>query len=420
MDTRVQELVDFTRNKWGLDNYYLHTYHFYRKLNALNETIYTLSMEWYPSHITDQEDEDYNPDGTAAIDLNIQNRQFESVIFVGGETFSNRSLIQSNKIDEIIKFIENETGLIHGKQFHLDREKENEYFFRSRINGVAVAPSGILDIKFNTEGKLTYFSTHGPFPSVDKVTEETFSLTLEDVEHIAKDQLVLIKFPLRKQKKLIPVYCLEEIYVTNDISKTLPFIYQGLVYTIDEKIEWQTTNKKSFKRKHLNLIEDLTADQAFSFEPHPNLTPISDNEKEKCIRSVRDFLSQVYPSDSGKWLLKTLHRDNGFIQGKLGLLEQDISITQRKLMLLIDPNKFKVLNYMDNKDFLEIHEKFQEIEGLSFDSEDAYKRIKSTIELKPVYVYDFEQKNYILCGRIDSDYGINGINGEVLELNDYL
>ena len=417
MDIRVQELVDFTRDKWGLDNYYLHTYHFYRKLSALNETIYTLSMEWYPSHITDHEDEDCNPDGTAAIDLNIQNRQFESVIFVGGETFSNKSLIQSNKIYEIIKFIENETGLKHDNQFQLHRQEDDEYFFRSSINGVAVSPSGIIDIKFNTEGKLTYFSINGPFPSVDKVTEETFRLKLEDVEHNAKDQLTLIKFPLRKQKKLIPVYCIEEIYVTNDLSKTLPFIYQGLVYTIDERIDWQTTNKKSFKRKQLNLIEDITVDQAFSFEPHPDLAPITDNEKEKCINSVRGFLSQVYPRDTGKWFVKTVHRDNGYIQGKLGLFGQESRVTQRKLMLIIDPNTFKVLNYMDNKDFLEIYEEFQATEGLNFDSEDAYERIKSTIELKPVYVFDFEQKKYVLCGRLDSDYGINAINGEVLELN---
>jgi hypothetical protein len=418
LDIRVRELVDFTKDKWGLDNYYLHTYNFYCKLNALNETIYTLSMEWYPCHITDQVDENCNPDGTATIDLNIQNSQFESVMFVGGKTFSSRRLIQNNKIDEIIIFIEKETGLKHGKQFYLHSEKENEYCFRSSINGVSVSPSGIIDIKFNPEGKLTFFSINGPFPSADKVTEETFSLKLEDVEHIAKDQMTLIKFPLRKQKKLIPVYCLEEIYVTNDLLKTLPFIYPGLLYSIDERLNWLTTNKKSFKRKQLNLIDNITADEAFSFEPHPDLTPITDNEKEKCISSVRDFLSQVYPNDSGKWILKTLHRDNGYIQGKLGLFEQDNSITQRKLMLLIDPNKFKVLNYMDNKDFLEIYGKFQVTEGLNLDVEDAYERIKSTIDLKPVYVYDFEQKNYVLCGRIDSDYGINTINGEVLELTD--
>ncbi|MBT2728113.1 hypothetical protein J7E63_14320 [Bacillus sp. ISL-75] len=419
MDNRVQELVDFTMDKWGLDNYYLHTYNFYRKLNVLNETIYTLTMEWYPSHITEQEDEDCNPDGTAVIDLNVQNRQFESVIFVDGETFANRRLIRSIEIDEIIKFIENETGLIHGNQFHLQSEEENKYLFRSSINGVAVSPSGTIEIKFNPEGKLAYFSKYGPFPSVDKELEETFCLKLEDVEQIAKNQLKLIEFPLRKQKKLVPVYCLEEIYITNDLSKTLPFIYLGLVYTIDERLHWHTSNKKSFKRRQMNLIENVTAEQAFAFEPHSDLIPITDSEKEKCISSVKDFLSQAYPRDSGKWLLKTLHRDNGYIQGTLRLIDQESSIMQRKLMLLIDPISFKVLNYMDNEDFLEIYNECQETESITINLENAFERIKSTIDLKPVYVYDFEQKIYVLCGRIDSDCGINAINGDLLELNDF-
>jgi hypothetical protein len=47
---------------------------------------------------------------------------------------------------------------------------------------------------------------------------------------------------------------------------------------------------------------------------------------------------------------------------------------------------------MDNKDFIEFDELCQETESLNIDLENAFKRIKSTIDLKPVYVYDFEQK----------------------------
>ena len=39
-------------------------------------------------------------------------------------------------------------------------------------------------------------------------------------------------------------------------------------------------------------------------------------------------------------------------------------------------------------------------------------------ELKPYYVYDFEHKQYVLCGKIDCQYGVNAGNGEVISLDD--
>lgn len=48
MDVRIQELIDFTKTKFGLDNYYLQRHQFYRSVNIFNETDYILSMEWFP------------------------------------------------------------------------------------------------------------------------------------------------------------------------------------------------------------------------------------------------------------------------------------------------------------------------------------------------------------------------------------
>lgn len=45
MDARIQELIDFTESKIGLESYHLARYSLNRKVN-LNETINTLDMEW--------------------------------------------------------------------------------------------------------------------------------------------------------------------------------------------------------------------------------------------------------------------------------------------------------------------------------------------------------------------------------------
>ena len=56
MDIRIKELVELTRKKFGLSNYYLQEHQFYRSVNEFNETVYTLSMEWFPDHTVQEED----------------------------------------------------------------------------------------------------------------------------------------------------------------------------------------------------------------------------------------------------------------------------------------------------------------------------------------------------------------------------
>lgn len=264
---------------------------------------------------------------------------------------------------------------------------------------------------------MTFFSQYGPFPSVDEGKAESFSLQLKDVEKVAKEQLKLFVFPSRKQKKQIPIYCLEEIFIKNDQLKTFPFNNLELVYKIDEKINWEESKKKSFKRRQIDWQDNITADQVFSGEIHPDLIPIPESEIKKCIIAVKECLSQIYSGDSGKWILKTLKREKGYIIAKLGDTNQDNFVFKQKLSLFINSKTFKVLNYMDNKPFIESYENFEEAGSINIHFEKAYELIKSKIELTPVYVYDFEKKSFTLCGKIDCNFGINGTNGEIVNLD---
>lgn len=141
-------------------------------------------MEWFPKHATEPTDDDSNPEGAAVIEINVATRKFESVIFVMGKTFAkDRVMFADLDTKTIIKWIECETGLTYRKQFQLHKESEGELHFKECYEGVAVSPSGFIDVKFNQEGKLTSFSVHGQFPSKEMVKEETYTLTLEAVEH---------------------------------------------------------------------------------------------------------------------------------------------------------------------------------------------------------------------------------------------
>lgn len=51
MDKRIEELVIFTKEKYSLQEFYLHEFIIYRSITNLKDTVYTLSMEWFPSRV---------------------------------------------------------------------------------------------------------------------------------------------------------------------------------------------------------------------------------------------------------------------------------------------------------------------------------------------------------------------------------
>lgn len=67
----------------------------------------------------------------------------------------------------------------------------------------------------------------------------------------------------------------------------------------------------------MDIHENISAEQAFSLEPSPDTFPISKEDQDECIKAVRTFLAQKYPKDTGKWVLKTLQRDHGYIHAIL-------------------------------------------------------------------------------------------------------
>lgn len=61
---------------------------------------------------------------------------------------------------------------------------------------------------------------------------------------------------------------------------------------------------------------------------------------------------------------------------------------------------------------------FQRPDKVTISKEEAFEKLRDLFELKPYYVYDFKQKQYVLCGKLDCKYGVNAANGEVIALDD--
>ena len=418
MEKRMKDLVEYTKEKYGLKQYYLHRWDILRNTTHFNDTVYTLSMEWFPNHFQDWDDDDTNPVGTASIEIDIHSRKAKRMIFVGGISYTD---CLTFKKGEIIKWIEQETGLNYGKQFELWKEEERELHFRGRIDGFAIFPSFSIECNLNKEGQMTLFSVIGQYPSETRVKQELFNLSLAQVEELAKEQLKLAEFPLMKKKKIVPAFALEEIFIKTNSSSSLPFDFfadDKSRLKLDQVIEWEHPIQTSFHRKVITIDENITPEQAFRCEPHPDLQPISGEEIESCIAAIQTFLSQEYTSDSGKWIVKSLHRDKGYIHATLKFLEQKERVFKRKMKLFIDRETYAVLNYMDNKPFLEMYMELKETDEIKVTKDEAFEKLKNLIELTPYYVYDFEEGCYVLCGKLDCHYAVKAHNGEVVELSE--
>ncbi len=422
MDNKIQKLMDITKSKFGLENYYIGRHRLDRRVTIFNDTVYTLCMEWFPNHTKDHEDDDSNPEGTAVIEMDIHSEKYRSVIFVMGKTYADHGVeFDNSDKNDIFKWLEIETDLKNGRHFQLQKEKEGEFHFKECIDGVDVSPSGYIDIKMNEEGKLTLFSIHGQFPSKDSVKEEKYTLSLEKVKHLAEDQLQLLDYPSFEKKKRFPIYAVEEIYITNSGMSTIPFESREdakSMIQLDQTITWDQPLQETFQRKEINWLEDISVEQAFSREPSPESFPIMMDEQEHCLAAVKDFLRKEYRDESGEWILKSMHRDKGYIHATLRHKNQTVSVFQRKLKCMMNGKNFEVVNFMDNKPMLEMFDQFQEPDEGTITKEEAFEKLKDLYELKPFYVYEAAVKQYLLCGKLDCHYGVNASTGEVIALDD--
>ncbi|MGM9965903.1 MAG: hypothetical protein ACI383_00315 [Rummeliibacillus sp.] len=420
MGPRLSVLIDFTREKFGLEQYNLHHYSFSRTIDLFKNTYYTLCMEWFPDFIDDELlEEGLNPEGAAVIEIDINSYQTKSAIFVGGKSYSNQYTFSGLDTREIIHWVEEQTNLTFNKQFHLVEVEKGRLYFKSCLNGQEVSPFGDIELKYDYDGRIIFFSVNGHFPNLDLQVKEDYTLSLEKIDELKRAQLKLIDYPSAIYKKLIEIYAVEEIYIKNDLS-TIPYEVSLIGkehLKIDKIITWESRLSDQFERKEIAIIEEIPEELAFSGESHPDLIPISEQEREKCEIAVTNFLRQQYPFDSGNWKLSELCRDKGYIHAILAGSEKKSCVLQRKLLLIIDRVTLEVLNYLDNKFMLETFDLYRLPERIVISEEDAYEKLKDYFELKPTFVYDHEQKQYILCGKLDCAYGINASTGEIIELN---
>lgn len=418
MHTRLQELIDFIRDKFQLTDFHLKRHQLFKEKNIGHETAYILNLEWFPNHAMDQ-GSDYNPPGTISIDIDIHNKKIISIIFVEGINLLETGLPTASEAETAIEWVEQETGLAFGRQFKLVQEDEEQLKFIAAADNIEVFPSGSIQLDFNEEGKLSLFSIHGVFPEDTKINWEPFALTSVQTKPIVKRAMELIEVPLEEEEKWLPVYTISSFFISNDGKRILSddeLVTDKTYIPVNQLLEWETAEKHDFPTEEIDVSTTTTIEAALDPGNEAD-QKITDKEKQKAVTQANRYLQSIVPSESGIWKVASLHREEDYIFATLRRTDEKRRALKRKVTIVLDGTSLRPINHIDNEPLLQMYASLTDATEVSVALDEAFTTLHDYIEVTPVYVYNKQTEQYNLFGKVDCNYVVDATTGQVHQLD---
>lgn len=416
MDNKLKQLVNHFTEKFGLEYYQLETISCYKKMMVNGEMHYICDLEFFPNATRDQAEEDYNPPGTACISYNITTGQLIHISFVQHQSFSTKTIFHTQSVKEVAKWIEEETGLQYGEDFSAFDTLDYGYLFKAEVHGYPISPDCMIEVEFDGAGKLTSFHISDAQIFDENIPIEAFTLTLPDIQSMIQEQIKLEYVPIEEEQKFISVYTIEETYITNDGNRIIPHFMNARSTTVNWQLKWENVLKDPIERKAINPYPEVSIEEALTHKKPSEEPQLTEDDMQTIFSTVIDVCRTVLPNDSGKWMLATIQKEEGFIEVICKLNETENTYFERKLIVLLDTNTFEVLNYMDNGELFEIFDAFTPALPAKISKEQAYNLLTNSVSLTPSYVYNPEKKRFVLCGVLSATEGVDAETGELLLL----
>lgn len=399
---QLKEWTEMVRTKFGLEDFTCFESMTTYAKNDWNETDYRFTTEWLPPGHTGRQEDESNPHGTAVIELNAKTGRLNSVIFVGGLAPKRGLSFLTGDKEEVIRWVEQETGWTYGNEFIDAQRTDHEFSFQTAFGGIPVSPEGFIQLSMDEQKKLVFFSVHGQVP--EQAEESVLQLSTDSIEPLVKERLVLVEYPAKEEEKWLPLFMIDDVLVDNETGKTIE--------DMQEILTWKTAKNKKVKRKLVQLAAaDIDENRLFEFPPHPDTRPITKKGYAKVREASTEFLQTYVPKESGEWTLSNVLRSNGVIEARL-TNTKDISVVPRMWKLLLDPDSYNVISYQDSSWMTAPYEEFEKAEAPLLSQSDAFEKIKPHIEINPVYVWD--GTTYRLTGKVDSSVAVHAATGELV------
>jgi hypothetical protein len=467
MHPKIQTYVANFEALFGLDEYRFDSYSVYRQITAKQETSYILNLIWFPRSVDQISLEEGNPPGTCVVEVEFETGALKSIIFVGGVSFARGpymdvEALRRNDTQPIVQFM-NEIGKTTQAHPHQQQRtplhkikhlSSDSLLLQACINEIDILGVSI-QIKWDQSCKLVMFSCYGDIPTQDEILVEDFTLTLSKINQLIAEQVNLIALPVgQSMNKLMgkqreqaqhnhrQVYGIEEIWIRNhnEGAVTYPFLFENETterLLLNLSLTWTEQQIKPLpSTSPLSFEHEVTIEQALNKEKHPDLQPIIKEEEQVCIAEITALCSALYPQQSGEWYLSSLRRKNNYLEGivlkeKNGDASIPISISYGKIVVLLDRVTLKVINYIDRTrwmELLELPQTTQEVtqgvtQGVSQGFNLKYKPMEALsllypyLELTPTYVWNQQEKKYVLCAKLDCEHCVDANSGDVIMLN---
>ncbi|GAA0437729.1 hypothetical protein GCM10008983_13300 [Lentibacillus halophilus] len=421
MNEHVRKMADQVREWLGLHQHQLIHHYFFREVDDFHQTVYTLTTEWVPDH-AELPDDGSNPAGTAVVDINFHTGAVQRIVFVHNTNSADSEVYPTPDPKEyVIEWIEDLTGLTFGRQFLIAREHDHSITFHAAVDNIPVSPGGTIEVSFNDNGELTLFSIDGHFPSEEHIQWEPFALTPDKYEPVALEQCHLVELPDQAQEKWLPVFGIEETFITNDAERTIPFQMgadkQSFVAK-DEVMRWSTPMTGTWKPGDMDLSPDVSVETARANKPHPDTIPLTEAEVAACEREVLRFMRLVYPKESGKRKWTGVYLQDGYIIAEIQRIgDQVANELDVKIKVVIERETCTAINYFDQEALYGAFQHFDQADDAVVSRDDAVAYLRPYLQMDPMYVYDSEEDHYIMCGKLDCAYGVDAVTGDVIRLN---
>lgn len=441
MHPKIQAYIANVEAFFGLDEYRFDSYSFYREITNKQETSYLLNLIWFPRSVVDFNIDEGNPPGTCVVELNFETGALKSIIFVGGVSFARGPYIdvealRRNDMQYIVQLIDEIGKPIQAHpqvhpQAHPHQQQQTTLYEIKHLSSDSILLQNCINeidilgvsiqIKWDQSCKLVMFSCYGDIPAQDEIGVEDFTLTLSKIQQLIAEQVKLVSLPVEQaQHNYRQVYGIEEIWIRNynEGAVTYPFLFVNetterlqlnlpLTWT-EQQIKLQPSTSR------LSFEHEVTIEQALVKEQHPDLQPITKEEEQDCIAEITALCSTLYSKESGLWHLSSLRRKNNYIEG-IVLKEQN---GDGKIVVLLDRVTLKVTNYIDRTKWLGLLEFPQITQGsnLKYNLMEALSLLYPYLTLTPTYVWNQQEKKYVLCAKLDCEHCVDADSGDIISL----